>query len=53
MFKELENLVYTNDEQMKKTQKSATIGFNGLRISAKVAEGKELEEILKEKEMVR
>ena len=54
MFKELENLVYTNDEQMiNKNDKFATARINGVRISAKVVEGKSLEEILSQEEMLR
>lgn len=51
MFKELENLVYTEDEQIKK--ETATVEFKGLRINAKVASGKNLEEILSQDELVR
>ena len=54
MFKELENLVYNTDEQMKNgNDKSATVGLGGLRINAKVVEGKSLEEILNSKELAR
>lgn len=52
MFEELENLVYTKDEQVT-NEKTATVGFKGLRISAKVVEGKSLEEILRGEELVR
>lgn len=52
MLEELGHLVYTKDEQLTK-EKDATIGFKGLKISAKVVEGNVLEEILKKEELVR
>ena len=46
MFEELNKLVYTEEENVKK--ETATFGFKGIKINAKVVNGKNLEDMLKE-----
>lgn len=54
MFEELKNLVLDNEQMMSNIKdKTATIGFGGLRINAKVVDGKSLELLLSKEELTR
>ena len=54
MFEELRNLVFDNEQMINNIENNAaTVGFKGLRISAKVVDGKNLEDILGKEEIIR